>query len=58
MRSFFKAFLVLSYSLNMSWDSSCAWRMEEVCEVVAVEGVVAVAPGLGGVMKRVSIRVA
>ena len=58
MRSFFNALLVLSYYLNISWDSSCARRMEEVCKAVAVEGVVAVAPGLGGGTKRVADRVA
>ena len=54
----FNALSVLSYSLNIFWDSSCARRMEEVCEDVAVEGIVAVAPGLGGVTKRVADRVA
>ena len=52
------ALLVLSYYLNISWDSSCARRMEKVCEAVAVEGIVAVAPGLLGGTKRVADRVA
>ena len=47
MMSFFSALSVLSYSLNISWDSSCARRMEEVCEAVAAEGILAMAPGLG-----------
>ena len=44
----FNALSVLSYSLNIYWESSCAQRMEEVCEAVVAEGIVAVAPGLGG----------
>ena len=58
MRSFFNALSVLTYSLNIYWDSSCAQRMEEVCEDVAAEGIVAVVLGLGGGMKRVADRVA
>ena len=58
MKSFFNALPVLSYSLNMSWDSLCARRMEEVWKDVAVEGIVSVAPGLGGGTKRVANRVA
>ena len=54
----FSALLVLSYSLNISWDSSCARRMEEVCEAVAAEEIVALEPGLVGGTKRVADRVA
>ena len=58
MRRFFNALLLVLYSLNMTWDSSCARRMEEVCEAVAVEVIVAVAPGLGGGTKILADRVA
>ena len=58
MRRFFSALLVLSYSLNISWDSLCARRMEEVCEAVTAEGIVAVSQGLEGETKIVADRVA
>ena len=54
----FSAFSLLSYSLNIYWDSSCARRMEEVCKAVAAEVIVAVAPRFGGGTKRVANRVA
>ena len=58
MRIFFNDLSVLSYSLNISWALSRAGRMEEACEAVAVEGIVAVAPGLVEGTKRVTGRVA
>ena len=58
MRIFFYALSVLSYSLNISRASSCAWQMEEVCKAVALEGIVAVEAGLGGGTNRMADRVA